>query len=88
MSFISLALILILYDINVENFYVRQRLLVVGPRILNLVDDVETLCCTAKDRVLPVEPGLSEGVLAGFEDRGGRSNRKVVSWFSLPSSPS
>lgn len=52
--------VLPLHDVDVENFYVGERLLVVGPRILDLVDHVEPLRRTAKDRVLPVEPRLEK----------------------------
>lgn len=72
-----------LHDVDVKNFYVGERLLVVGPRILDLVDHVEALRRTTKDCVLPVEPRLEGDAVSKVRTTGGRCrgvlNRKEVS---------
>lgn len=50
--------VIVLYNINVEDLDILLRLLLVCPYILNLVDDIKSLCCAAKDGVLAVQPGL------------------------------
>lgn len=44
----------LLYDIDVKHLNVLLWLLLVRPRVLNFLNDIETLCCTTKYGMLPV----------------------------------
>lgn len=47
-----------LYDVDVEDLDVLLWLLLIRPRVLDLMDNVEPLGCSPENGVLPVQPRL------------------------------
>ena len=47
-----------LHDVYVENFDILLGFLLIHSGILDLMDDIKTLCATTEDRVLAIEPRL------------------------------
>jgi hypothetical protein len=70
-----------LHNLNIQNLNILLRLLLISPRILNLMNNIQTLNRPPKDRMLIIKPRLQHIYQHSF------SPQQTKKKGNLPSSP-